>query len=211
MSSSIGPSSDDKLTIHSTVTLSTGHKMPLLGFGVYQNKDATPSVIEAFRAGYRCMLTFGLFVVTEFPLWREDMSIQHRYTETRRRSPTRYANRGWTGERCSSVRLLLFQARCCDFNFDAATKCTSKTHGYDSTKKGVDVSLEKMKFGVLLRVFRHPSWLTLNHQTTSTYSSSTTLSPVLNVACKPTKPSWRPRKMERSGLLVFRISAYHFQ
>jgi len=46
-------SSDDKLTIHSTVTLSTGYKMPLLGFGVYQNQDAKPSVIEAFRAGYR--------------------------------------------------------------------------------------------------------------------------------------------------------------
>jgi diketogulonate reductase-like aldo/keto reductase len=28
----------------------------------------------------------------------------------------------------------------------AATKCVSKTHGYESTKKGVDASLEKMKF-----------------------------------------------------------------
>ncbi|KAJ7783333.1 NADP-dependent oxidoreductase domain-containing protein [Mycena metata] len=27
--------------------------MPLLGFGVYQNYDAKPSVLEAFRAGYR--------------------------------------------------------------------------------------------------------------------------------------------------------------
>ncbi|KAJ7045671.1 NADP-dependent oxidoreductase domain-containing protein [Mycena alexandri] len=27
--------------------------MPLLGFGVYQNFDAKPSVLEAFRAGYR--------------------------------------------------------------------------------------------------------------------------------------------------------------
>ena len=57
-------SSDDKLTINSAVTLSTGHKMPLLGFGVYQNRDATPSVIEAFRAGYRYILTIstcGLF------------------------------------------------------------------------------------------------------------------------------------------------------
>jgi hypothetical protein len=45
-----------KLTIHSTVTLSTGYKMPLLGFGVFQNKDATPSVIEALKAGYRYVL-----------------------------------------------------------------------------------------------------------------------------------------------------------
>jgi len=32
----------------------------------------------------------------------------------------------------------------------AATKCVSKTHGYESTKKGVDASLEKMKFGALI-------------------------------------------------------------
>jgi hypothetical protein len=63
-------SSNDKLTINSTVTLSTGHKMPLLGFGVFQNQDAKPSVIEAFKAGYRCMLTFtcGFFVVIYFLL-----------------------------------------------------------------------------------------------------------------------------------------------
>jgi len=45
-----------KLTINSTITLSTGYKIPLLGFGVYQNKNATPSVIEAFKAGYRYAL-----------------------------------------------------------------------------------------------------------------------------------------------------------
>lgn len=28
-----------------------------------------------------------------------------------------------------------------------ATKCVSKTHGYESTKKGVDASLSKMQFG----------------------------------------------------------------
>jgi len=64
-------SSGEKLAIYSTVTLSTGYKMPLLGFGVYQNKDATPSVIEAFRAGYRYMLTFStcsFFEVAEFSL-----------------------------------------------------------------------------------------------------------------------------------------------
>ena len=30
-----------------------GHAMPLLGFGVFQNFAATPSVLEAFKAGYR--------------------------------------------------------------------------------------------------------------------------------------------------------------
>jgi len=29
--------------------------VPLLGFGVYQNYDAKTSVLEAFRAGYRCV------------------------------------------------------------------------------------------------------------------------------------------------------------
>ncbi|KAJ7188084.1 NADP-dependent oxidoreductase domain-containing protein [Mycena filopes] len=41
------------LSLTSTVRLSTGFHMPLLGFGVYQNYDAKPSVLEAFRAGYR--------------------------------------------------------------------------------------------------------------------------------------------------------------
>jgi len=41
------------LTINSSVKLSTGYYMPLLGLGVYQNYDAKPSVLEAFKAGYR--------------------------------------------------------------------------------------------------------------------------------------------------------------
>ncbi|KAF9065353.1 Aldo/keto reductase [Rhodocollybia butyracea] len=41
------------LSISSTVKLSTGHLMPVLGFGVYQNYDAKPSCLEAFKAGYR--------------------------------------------------------------------------------------------------------------------------------------------------------------
>lgn len=41
------------LTINSTVKLSSGYDLPLLGFGVYQNDDATPAVLEALKAGYR--------------------------------------------------------------------------------------------------------------------------------------------------------------
>lgn len=41
------------LDIKSALRLSSGHFMPRLGFGVYQNYDATPSVLEAFKAGYR--------------------------------------------------------------------------------------------------------------------------------------------------------------
>ncbi|KAF9529226.1 NADP-dependent oxidoreductase domain-containing protein [Crepidotus variabilis] len=42
-----------KLALNSIVTLPTGHPMPLLGFGVYQNYDTKASVLEAFKAGYR--------------------------------------------------------------------------------------------------------------------------------------------------------------
>ncbi|KAJ6500046.1 Aldo/keto reductase [Mycena vitilis] len=41
------------LTIASTVRLSSGFDMPLLGFGVYKNYDAKTSVLEAFKVGYR--------------------------------------------------------------------------------------------------------------------------------------------------------------
>ena len=36
-----------------SVRLSSGHLMPLHGFGVYKNYDAKSSVLEAFKAGYR--------------------------------------------------------------------------------------------------------------------------------------------------------------
>lgn len=42
--------------VHAYSTLPVGHFMPRLGFGVYQNYDATPSVLEAFKAGYRSVL-----------------------------------------------------------------------------------------------------------------------------------------------------------
>ncbi|KAF5314014.1 hypothetical protein D9611_006798 [Ephemerocybe angulata] len=42
------------LTIKSSVRLSSGYLLPLLGFGVYRNTQrAKESVLEAFRAGYR--------------------------------------------------------------------------------------------------------------------------------------------------------------
>ncbi|KIM45210.1 hypothetical protein M413DRAFT_441890 [Hebeloma cylindrosporum] len=101
---------DDKLTIHSTVALSTGYKMPLLGFGVYQNQDARPSVIEAFKAGYRH--------VDSAQVYRNEAQVAEAVRESG-------LDRG---------------------EVFITTKCTSKTHGYESTKKGVDASLEKMKF-----------------------------------------------------------------
>ncbi|KAF5380620.1 hypothetical protein D9615_004546 [Tricholomella constricta] len=41
------------LTLASTTKLSSGHLMPLLGFGVYQNYTTRDSVLEAIKAGYR--------------------------------------------------------------------------------------------------------------------------------------------------------------
>ncbi|KII91988.1 hypothetical protein PLICRDRAFT_50441 [Plicaturopsis crispa FD-325 SS-3] len=39
-------------TFESTARLSSGYDIPLLGFGVFQNNDAKPSVAEALRVGY---------------------------------------------------------------------------------------------------------------------------------------------------------------
>lgn len=41
------------LTIESRIQLVSGHTMPLLGFGVYQNFTTRASVLEALRAGFR--------------------------------------------------------------------------------------------------------------------------------------------------------------
>lgn len=41
------------LTLKSTIRLSSGHQIPILGFGVFQNYDARTSVLQAFDAGYR--------------------------------------------------------------------------------------------------------------------------------------------------------------
>ncbi|KAH9946612.1 Aldo/keto reductase [Amylocystis lapponica] len=41
------------LTISSTVRLSSGHAMPLLGLGVYRNDDCVPACIAALKHGYR--------------------------------------------------------------------------------------------------------------------------------------------------------------
>ncbi|KAG6860701.1 hypothetical protein C0995_008373 [Termitomyces sp. Mi166 len=40
------------LTISSTLKLSSGHDIPLLGFGVFQNYDCVPAVEAALKAGY---------------------------------------------------------------------------------------------------------------------------------------------------------------
>ncbi|KAJ7268836.1 Aldo/keto reductase [Mycena haematopus] len=71
------------LTLASTVRLSSGYNMPLLGFGVYKNYDAKPSVLEAFKAGYRHVDSAQVYrnedavgaAVKESGLKREDVFI----------------------------------------------------------------------------------------------------------------------------------------
>ncbi|PBK74515.1 Aldo/keto reductase [Armillaria solidipes] len=84
--------------------------MPLLGFGVYQNYNATPTVLEAFRAGYRH--------VDSAQAYKNEADVGAAFRAS--------------GLKREDVFL--------------TSKCVSKTHGYDSTLKGVDESLEK--FGV---------------------------------------------------------------
>ncbi|KAJ7287796.1 NADP-dependent oxidoreductase domain-containing protein [Mycena rebaudengoi] len=88
--------------------------MPLLGFGVYQNYDAKPSVLEAFKAGYRHVDSAQV-----------------------------YRNEDAVG---AAVRLSGLKRE----EVFITTKCVSKTHGYESTLKGVDTSLSKFGLGGLL-------------------------------------------------------------
>ncbi|KAI9572345.1 Aldo/keto reductase [Boletus coccyginus] len=106
------------LTIKSTVQLTSGHTMPLLGFGVYQNYNTRPSVITALAAGYRHV-----------------------------DSAQAYKNEAAVGEAVRESGLdrgVVF----------ITTKCTSKTHGYESTLKGVEDSLARFGFERRLATYR---------------------------------------------------------
>jgi len=98
------------LELTSTVRLSSGYTMPMLGFGVYQNYTTRESVNEALKAGYRHI-----------------------------DSAQAYRNEAHVGE-------ALKESRLDREDVFITTKCINKTHGYESTLTGVDVSLER--FGV---------------------------------------------------------------
>lgn len=53
METAYPPTTTMTFTLRSTVRLSGGHQIPLLGLGVYQNYDARTSVLQALEAGYR--------------------------------------------------------------------------------------------------------------------------------------------------------------
>jgi len=84
--------------------------MPLLGFGVFQNYTTKPTVLEAFRLGYRH--------VDSAQAYRNEADV------------------GAAVKESGLDRGELF----------ITTKCVSRTHGYESTLNGVDVSLEKFGF-----------------------------------------------------------------
>ncbi|KAI4526474.1 Aldo/keto reductase [Schizophyllum commune Loenen D] len=84
--------------------------MPLLGFGVYQNYNAKPSVLEALKAGYRH--------IDSAQVYKNEADVAEAVRESR-------IDRG---------------------SVFVTTKIVSKNHGYESTLKGVDESLAKMKF-----------------------------------------------------------------
>ncbi|KAK7685200.1 hypothetical protein QCA50_011563 [Cerrena zonata] len=96
------------LTLQSTVKLSSGHLMPLLGLGVYQNYSAKGAVLDALKAGYRH--------VDSAQVYRNEAHVGEAVKES------------------DVPREEVF----------LTTKCVSKTHGYESTLKGVDESLQKL-------------------------------------------------------------------
>lgn len=116
------------LTIKSAVKLTSGYSMPLLGFGVYQNYNAKPSVLEAFQVGYRHIDSAQAYknegavgeAVRDSGIPREELFISGFH---------------WI-PKCVTTHISLTEA----------TKCASKTHGYDSTLKGVEESLARFGF-----------------------------------------------------------------
>ncbi|EPQ53241.1 Aldo/keto reductase [Gloeophyllum trabeum ATCC 11539] len=87
--------------------------MPLLGFGVYQNYNAKPACLEAFKAGYRH--------VDSAQVYRNEADVGAAVKESG-------LDRG---------------------DLFITTKCASKTHGYESTLKGVDESLARFDFNYI--------------------------------------------------------------
>ncbi|KAI0728236.1 Aldo/keto reductase [Fomitopsis betulina] len=100
-------------SLQSTVRLSSGYDMPLLGFGVYQNYTTHGSVLEALRSGYRH--------VDSAQAYRNEAHV------------------GAAVKESGIPREEVF----------VTTKCINKTHGYESTLKGVDTSLERFGFGYI--------------------------------------------------------------
>ena len=176
------------ITLNSTVRLSSGHLMPLLGFGVYNNYDAKSSVLEAFKAGYRH--------VESAQVYRNEAAVAEAVRESG-------LNRG-------DVFICTHHVGCIPYHsvlrFSCqASKCVSRNHGYEQTLKGIDESLARMKFGMTSLACKLDS---NRAQTTLTSSSSMTLSVVPNAASRHTRLSWSASRQVKSELLAYRISEH---
>lgn len=53
----------ERLTLSSTIRLSSGYNVPILGLGVYQNHSCIPAVEAALNHGYRSveLVVFKLY------------------------------------------------------------------------------------------------------------------------------------------------------
>jgi diketogulonate reductase-like aldo/keto reductase len=124
--------------------------MPLLGFGVYKNFTTKESCLEAFKAGYRYVDN------RRFSTLPTDLVCRHVD------SAQAYRNEAAVGAAVRESGLLRAEffiskhASPCivtsvtaytSFVLRIATKCATKSHGYESTLAGVDDSLARFQFG----------------------------------------------------------------
>ncbi|KAG8930339.1 hypothetical protein FRC02_004334 [Tulasnella sp. 418] len=109
-----------KFALTSTVTLTSGYKMPILGLGVYLNRSCGKAIDAAIQAGYRHI----------------DSAIVYK-NEAEVGDAIRKAIEESGG---SLKREDLF----------ITSKVTTRWHGYNNTLKAVEESLERFKFGTLL-------------------------------------------------------------
>ncbi|KAL0579148.1 hypothetical protein V5O48_002829 [Marasmius crinis-equi] len=93
-----------------TINRYLGHFIPVLALGVYQNYDTKPSVLEAFKAGYRH--------VDSAQMYKNEAAVGEAFRESG-------LDRG---------------------EVFITSKCASRHHGYESTLKGVDESLQRFGF-----------------------------------------------------------------
>lgn len=129
--------------------------MPLLGFGVFQNYDATPGCLEAFKAGYRSSIISAIcpcntWLISEVGVVKQTCWFRSSLSQRSSSWPSR------AGERAEKRRFVhksvcsLWQwgiSRADDLWNGLATKCVSGSHGYENTLRGVDVSLQRFGFG----------------------------------------------------------------
>ena len=128
-------------TLSSAARLRGGHRIPLLGLGVYQNYDARSSVLQALEAGCRHIDSAQSYRneeavgkgIAESGISREDIFVSKGYSveSSAQASEETHYNSLPFGFSVSSL----------------ASKVTGRNQGYQSALKSVDKSLEKFGLG----------------------------------------------------------------